>query len=130
MYISQAREELQHREVQYRQSDGSAPLEVGNGNKCGVQLTHGSYWAPLKQLKDLFCLEHCPCPAAESTGSTQGGSGVCAGPAQQLGMGGRKDWPSPWLRTAPGAGGMCLPNRDSSCTQWAAGTDGDTQLCV
>lgn len=68
-----------------------APLER-DGNKCGVQLTHGSHWgaalptAPLKQLKDLFCLEHCPCPAAESTGSAQGGSGVCAG----LGMGWRR----------------------------------------
>lgn len=105
-----------------------APLER-DGNKCGVQLTHGSHWgaalptAPLKQLKDLFCLEHCPCPAAESTGSAQGGSGVCAG----LGLGWREGLSQAWLRTAPGAVGMCLPNTDSSCT---AGTDGDTQLWV
>lgn len=49
----------------------AAPLEGGYGNKCGVQLRHGSCWsaglptAPLKQIRDLFSLEHYPCPTAE-----------------------------------------------------------------
>lgn len=67
MCISQAREELHYKQLALV----PAPLEVGYGNECGVQLRHGIYWgaalptAPLEQIKDLLCLEHHPCPAAE-----------------------------------------------------------------
>lgn len=111
-----------------------APLELGYGNKCGVQLRHGSFWgaalptAPLKQIKDLLCLEHCPCPAAERDRQHWGWQ-WCWCRAQ-----GRKEGLSqPWLRTdaapAPELWGCVCPTVTAAALS-ACGTAGDTQLCV
>lgn len=63
----------------------AAPLEVGYGNKRGVQLRHESYWsaalptATLKQIRDLFCLQALSlsrCREGQAAGNT-GGSQWC-----------------------------------------------------
>lgn len=94
--ISQAREELQHRGC----SAGCGTCSSGGGiwEQVGVQLRHGSYWgaalptAPLEHIKDLFCLEHFPCPAAERDRSSKhwGGSGVVQGQPSSWGGDGQE----------------------------------------
>lgn len=98
VYISQAREELRHRKVKYRQSDGCGSCSSGGGiweQVWGATQT----WKLLEcssshgtSETDLFCLEHYLCLAAERDRQqeTPGGEGqwcLCRGQPSSWGMG-------------------------------------------
>lgn len=93
--ISQAREELRHRKVKYRQSDGCGSCSSGGGiweQVWGATQT----WKLLEcssshgtSETDLFCLEHYLCLAAERDRQQEtpweGVSGVCVGASPAAG---------------------------------------------
>lgn len=70
----------------------AAPLEVGYGNKCGVQLRHGSCWsaalptAPLKQIFSVWSIIFVSLQRGTGSRKHRGGvSGVCVGASPAAG---------------------------------------------